>query len=98
LEVRGLEVECERHLATDVIESETPLRVDLVDVGDLLRRDVSAHEEHRHGGEQHSSDPDGDQDLHEGEGLDNPEDTGTDAAQRRGKGSHYGIRRTTLSC
>jgi hypothetical protein len=88
LEVFGLEVECERHLATDVVEREATLRIDLVDICNFLRRNVSADEEHRHCGEQHPGHPDGDQDLHEGEGLDNPYDPGTDAAQRRGKWSH----------
>jgi hypothetical protein len=88
LKAFGLEVEGERHLATNVVECETSLRVDLIDVCNLLRRNVSADQKHRHCGEQHPGHPDGDQDLHESEGLDDPEDLGTDAAQRRGKGSH----------
>lgn len=63
LEVVGLEVVGERHLAAQVIEREAAGDADLVQGGDLLGRDISADEKGARGNQNDAGHGDGDEDF-----------------------------------
>jgi hypothetical protein len=96
LEIRGVEVARKRHFLADVIEREASLDVYRIEVGDLLRRDISADQEHGHGDEEHGSDTQGHEDLDQGEGVPGLAGAAPHLAPTVKKVAH-GTRRTRLS-
>jgi hypothetical protein len=79
-----------------VIEREAPLDVDRVEIGDLLRGDITADQEHGHGDEEHCSDTQGHEDLDQGEGVPSLAGAAPHLAPAVKKVAH-GTRRTRLS-